>query len=259
MTNNPKPLEFFGRRMGGQGRALICVPLVGRTAHALQAELAAILPKAPDLLEWRIDFFDAIADQRQVLETAAQLRRQAGSVPIILTRRSVQEGGEPIALDEDSVAELYAALCASGLVDFVDYELGQPLHHRRRVRAVSQAHGVALIASYHNFHATPATAEMLDTLARAEREGADVAKLAVMPHTPADVLQLLEASLLASAALRIPLITMSMGTLGAISRVCGWRYGSSVTFGAGQRVSAPGQIPIEALRAAMAALEDREA
>ena len=255
MTSNPKPLEFGGRRRGGQDRALICTPLVGRSAATVLAELAAILPKAPDLIEWRIDYFDAIADQRQVLDTAALLREQAGSVPIIFTRRSVQEGGEPIALDEDGVVDLYAALCASGYVDFVDYELGQAQHHRRRVRAVSQAHGVALIASHHDFDRTPTPAEMLDILVRAEREGADVAKLAVMPRAPADVLHLLEATLLANTALRIPLITMSMGSLGAISRVCGWRYGSSVTFGVGQRVSAPGQISIEALRAAMAALE----
>jgi 3-dehydroquinate dehydratase-1 len=255
MTSNPKPLEFGGRRLGGPGRALICAPLVGRTAAALLAELAALLPKAPDLVEWRIDFFDAIADQGQVLDTAARLRRQAGSVPIIVTRRSVREGGQPISLDEDGVVDLYAALCASRHVDFVDYELSQALHHRRRVRAVSQAHGVALIASYHDFGGTPSPAEMLDTLVRAEREGADVAKLAVMPQTPADVLLLLEATLAASTALRIPLITMSMGSLGAVSRVCGWRYGSSVTFAAGDRVSAPGQIPIEAMRSAMAALE----
>ena len=251
----PKAILHQGKPLGGARFPAICAPLVGRTREALLAETAAVAAKKPDLIEWRVDFFDAIADQRQVLETAAQLRRRAGSVPIIFTRRSVQEGGEPVALDEDGVVELYAALCASGLVDFVDYELGQALHRRRRVRAVSQAHGVALITSYHNFGSTPATAEMLDRLVRAEREGADVAKLAVMPRAPADVLHLLEATLLASTALRIPLVTMSMGTLGAISRVCGWRYGSSVTFGAGERVSAPGQISIEALRGAMATLE----
>jgi 3-dehydroquinate dehydratase-1 len=136
----------------------------------------------------------------------------------------------------------------------VDYELSQPEHFRRRVRAVSQAHGVALIVSFHDFQATPAAGDMLQTLLRAEREGADIAKLAVMPRAQADVLRLLDTSLQASAALRIPLITMSMGALGAVTRVCGWQYGSSVTFAVGQRVSAPGQIPIDDLRAAMAAL-----
>lgn len=254
MRNHLKPLDIRGRLMGGHGRALVCTPLVGRTTAALKAELAAILPQAPDLIEWRVDFFDAIADQREVLAAAAELRALACGMPIVFTRRAAHEGGEAIAIDEQAVVNLYAALCASGDIDVVDYELSQPEHHRRTVRAVSQAYGVALIVSCHDFHATPDGAEMVATLLRAEREGADIAKLAVMPRTPADVLRLLDATLQANAALRIPLITMSMGGLGAMTRICGWQYGSSVTFAVGHRVSAPGQIPIGALRAAMSAL-----
>jgi 3-dehydroquinate dehydratase-1 len=254
MAANPKPLEFCGRRLGGPGRALVCAPLVGRSIGALKAELAAILPQAPDLIEWRVDFFGAIADQGQVLAAAAQLRALAGGTPIVFTRRALHEGGEPIPVDEETVVALYAAVCASGAVDFVDYELSQAEHHRRRVRAVSQAHGVAMIVSCHDFVGTPASSEMLETLLRSEREGADVAKLAVMPRSPSDVLRLLDTTLQANAALRIPLITMSMGSLGAVSRVCGWQYGSSVTFAVGHQVSAPGQIPIAALRGAIGAL-----
>lgn len=256
MKTNLKPLDIRGRLLGSNGRALVCTALVGRTTAALKAELAAILPKSPDLLEWRVDFFDAIAERREVLAAAAELRALAASIPIVFTRRAVHEGGEPIAIDEDAVVSLYASVCASGDVDLVDYELSQPEHHRRRVRAVSQAHGVALIVSCHDFRATPAASSMLETLLRAEREGADIAKLAVMPQSQGDVLRLLDTTLHASAALRIPLITISMGGLGAMTRICGWQYGSSVTFAVGQRVSAPGQIPIETLRGAMAALRE---
>lgn len=257
MTQNPprmKLLDIRGRQLGVHGRALVCTPLVGRSVAALKAELAAIVPLAPDLLEWRIDYFGAIAEQQQVLAAAAAVRALAAGIPIVFTRRALHEGGEPIALAEDAMVDLYAALCASGDIDVIDYELSQAEHHRRRLRAVSQAHGVAMIMSCHDFQSTPGVAEMVATLMRAEREGADIAKLAVMPRTPADVLLLLEATLEANAALRIPLITMSMGGLGALSRVCGWQYGSCVTFAVGQRVSAPGQIPIAALRGAMAAL-----
>jgi 3-dehydroquinate dehydratase-1 len=256
MMSKSKPIEIAGRLLGRPGRALVCTPLVGRSTAALLAELAAILPKGPDLVEWRVDFFDAIADQGKVLAAAEQLRALAGSVPIIFTRRAAHEGGEPIGIDEDSVVELYAALCASGYVDLVDYELSHAAHHRRRVRAVSQAHGVAMIVSCHDFGGTPTSADMLGTLARAEFERADIAKLAVMPRVPSDVLRLLETTLLANAALRIPLITMSMGGMGAVSRVCGWQFGSSVTFAVGHQVSAPGQMPVEVLRGAMAALCD---
>lgn len=48
-----------------------------------------------------------------MLAAAASLRALAGSIPIVFTRRALHEGGEPIAVDEATVVELYAALCAS--------------------------------------------------------------------------------------------------------------------------------------------------
>jgi 3-dehydroquinate dehydratase-1 len=48
-----------------------------------------------------------------------------------------------------------------------------------------------------------------------------------------------------------PIITMSMGGTGLISRLAGECFGSSATFGAGSQVSAPGQIPVSELRRAL--------
>ena len=53
-----------------------------------------------------------------------------------------------------------------------------------------------------------------------------------------------------------PIITMSMGSLGVITRMAGEVFGSSMTFGAVGQVSAPGQIPVEKLQAAMAILHE---
>lgn len=153
------------------------------------------------LIEWRIDFFDAIADLSQVLAAAEALRTLAGSIPLILTRRAVHEGCEPIPPDEEHVVDLYATSCASGDIDAVNYELSQPEHHRSWVQAVSQAFGVRMIVYSHDSAATPPVETMLNSLLRAERAGVDVAKLAVMPREPSDVLRLLEATLLASEAL----------------------------------------------------------
>ncbi len=40
----------------------------------------------------------------------------------MFTRRSSMEGGEKIALAEPQVVQLYAEVCASRLVDLIDYE-----------------------------------------------------------------------------------------------------------------------------------------
>ena len=45
-----------------------------------------------------------------------------------------------------------------------------------------------------------------------------------------------------------PVITMAMGALGLISRLAGETFGSALTFGAGEKASAPGQIPAKQLK-----------
>jgi len=78
----------------------------------------------------------------------------------------------------------------------------------------------------------------------AERRGAGVAMVSVMPRDRADVLTLLAATERADAKTHIPLISMSMGPLGAVSRMIGGLFGSGLTYGVGESASAPGQIPL---------------
>jgi 3-dehydroquinate dehydratase-1 len=76
-----------------------------------------------------------------------------------------------------------------------------------------------------------------------------------MPQSIEDVQRLLAATLRASRELPIPVITMSMGGLGAVSRICGGVFGSALTFAVGAAASAPGQIAIEDVRAALDVLQ----
>ena len=87
MTTPAKPLDLRGRLLGG-GRPLVCSPLVGRTRERLLAETAAVLAKRPDVIEWRVDYYEAIADTAAVLETGRAMRGLVGETPIIFTRRS---------------------------------------------------------------------------------------------------------------------------------------------------------------------------
>ena len=250
-----KPLVVRGKILNHPGRMLICTPLVARTAAAITSELASILTKKPDVIEWRVDFFDEIHDANRVIAVTRSIREAAGTIPIIFTRRARHEGGEAINLSEDAVVVLYEQVIATGTIDIIDYELGQATQHRARLRAASRAHDVAMIMSYHNFSATPGRAELVDKIIETEREGADISKLAVMPKSPADVLLLLEATLMASERVQIPLITLSMGSIGTITRVCGGMFGSALTFAVGDGRSAPGQIAIDELRAALGTME----
>ena len=248
----PKPIQLHGKPVSGGAFPLICTPLVGRTRDAVLTEMDAVLPKKPDVLEWRVDYFEALGDTQHVLDTARAVRDRAGATPVMFTRRSATEGGEKIALPEAQVVQLYVDVCASRLVDLIDYETANAVADFRRLRAASREHGIALIGSYHNFQATPDAAALGARFALAHRLEADIAKVAVMPKGPPDVLTLLGATYDASQSLPIPLISMSMGPYGSLSRMVGFVYGSALTWAVGKSSSAPGQVPIEDLRAVLA-------
>ncbi|MDF2930354.1 MAG: 3-dehydroquinate dehydratase [Anaerospora sp.] len=74
----------------------ICTPLVGNCKDQIIAELADILSKKPDMLEWRADFFQDIGNTAEILAVADLITSTARNVPIIFTVRSNREGGEPI-------------------------------------------------------------------------------------------------------------------------------------------------------------------
>lgn len=236
-----KIIDARGRKLGGE-TPLICTPLVGRSRERILAEAASVVPKKPDIIEWRVDFFEEIGDTAAVLAVARALRGAAGELPIIFTRRSVKEGGEPIKIGDEEVVRLYDAVAASRLVDFIDFEMGNDSDHLRRVRDSTRAHETRLILSYHNFGYTPGVEFLVQRFLEAERLGADVAKVAVMPRDRMDVLTLLTATTQADAKGGIPLISMAMGPLGSITRMVGGVFGSSLSFAVGDTASAPGQM-----------------
>ena len=249
-----RPIIVAGRPLAGGRLPAVCAPLVGRTRDALLAEAAEVAAKQPDLLEWRVDFFDGIADTQAVLATGVALREAAGGIPLLFTRRSRREGGEPIEIDEPQVVALCRAVCDSGFAALVDFEMDNAAEHIRELRECSRAKGIGLVLSFHDFQATPSLEVLVGRFEQAQRLGADVAKVAVMPRSPDDVLRLLQATSAASASLSIPVVSMSMAGLGAVSRLCGGVFGSALTFAVGRSASAPGQIPIDEVRAGLAIL-----
>ena len=60
------------------------------------------------MVEWRVDYFEGIADAAAVLDVAGSLRAAAGDLPIIFTRRSIAEGGEPIAMNPGDFVKIPA-------------------------------------------------------------------------------------------------------------------------------------------------------
>ena len=269
---------------GDGGVPAVAVSLTGPTAAHARAQARHGIDAGADVLELRVDLLEevdalvafteapseAATDSMVVATAAAQvlecLRRMTDVIdatPLLLTCRTAAEGGRA-RLDDSG----YSALLRSVLDELAGWEPG------RRPSAVDvevqrgclpqvseQAHGLGIdvVASFHDFKTTPADDVLEDVLSRMASEGADLAKIAVWPTGADDVARLLGVCARATAApgkgtgLGLPVAAMSMGALGAVSRVAPV-FGSALTFAVvpdeqGEtQASAPGQLPIQDVR-----------
>ncbi|EWS82814.1 type I 3-dehydroquinate dehydratase [Brachybacterium phenoliresistens] len=239
--------------LDGSGPTAVIVPVTAADPARLAQEVRTAADAAPDLLEWRADPLLAAGHAGAVASLAQTVREAAGDIPLLVTVRTRAEGG---AADLTGVATttLHERLLATGAADLLDVEmLTDPTAARASLEAAHRA-GVRVVGSHHRFDATPDEDEMVAALHRIATAGADVAKLAVMPHSPQDVLALMRATLRAHEELPVPVVTMSMGPLGALSRLSGPLTGSAATFATVGAASAPGQLTLAQVRAALAAL-----
>lgn len=242
-----------GAEIGGP-RPLICLPLVGDDRTKVLQEAKELAALHPDLLEWRIDAYNKVESREDCLSLLRELRGVVGDIPLIFTCRIDLEGGLTKMSQKNRLVLITAAL-ESGNVDLVDVELCNGQEFIQTVKERAQANSVKLILSYHNFKETPSESFIYSKLVEAQNAGADIAKLAAMPKNYGDVLTLLSATNKArNEIIQGPIVTMSMGPEGAVSRLAGGLFGSDITFAIGLQASAPGQIPIKELASAMGVL-----
>jgi 3-dehydroquinate dehydratase-1 len=232
----------------GEGTPKIIVPLVGTTKEQILQEAELVKDLRPDVVEWRVDCYEDVENLATVKDLLAQLRDLFVDELLLFTFRSHKEGGNKEISDEFYV-ELNQAAVFTKNIDLVDVELFTGDKHVNAIVSTAKENGVFVVMSNHDFFKTPAKEEIIYRLRKMQEYGADIPKIAVMPTSVADVITLLDATnTMKSQYVDRPIITMSMGGTGVISRLASEVFGSAFTFGAGKAASAPGQIPVAELR-----------
>ena len=272
-------LTWGGRSIPGpDGLPAVAVSLTGPSLAHARAQARSAIGAGADVLELRVDLLEETgALTAAPMDTAAarvlECLRGVGEVangadadagaPLLLTCRTAAEGGRA-QLDDAAYGALLRSVL-DGLADWaperrpaaIDVEV-----QRGCLQLVCEhAHtlGVDVVASFHDFEATPPDEVLEGVLARMADEGADLAKIAVWPTSADDVARLLGVCARATAGTGegagpgVPVAAMSMGALGAVSRVAP-AFGTALTFAVvpdeqGEaRASAPGQMPIQDVR-----------
>ena len=263
---------------GPDGLPAVAVSLTGPSLAHARAQARSAVGAGADVLELRVDLLEETgALTAAPMDTAAarvlECLRGVGEVangadadagaPLLLTCRTAAEGGRA-QLDDAAYGALLRSVL-DGLADWaperrpaaIDVEVQRGC--LRRVCKQAHTLGVDVVASFHDFEATPPDEVLEEVLARMASEGADLAKIAVWPTSADDVARLLGVCARATAGTGegagpgVPVAAMSMGALGAVSRVAP-AFGTALTFAAvpdeqGEtRASAPGQMPIQDVR-----------
>lgn len=194
-----------------------------------------------DLLEFRMDLAS---------DPLEELRAYDGELEILVTNRPTWEGGDR---DDgpDRREELLEALSvpAVGAVDLELRTLEYPeqLVDMAPVLDAARDGDIPIVVSVHDFDHTPARQTLVDFAHRGCQFGT-LAKLAVTPESPDDVLSLLQATHDLTREERT-VGTMAMGEIGAHTRAIAPLYGSKLGYAPVDpaAATAPGQFDLETL------------
>jgi 3-dehydroquinate dehydratase-1 len=239
----------------GTGRPLVCVPVMETTKEAIIDQFRLLALKEAEMIEWRIDAYDGSGDLNAIREVLEGIAPFVEKSILVYTYRSKEQGGLG-ELPQAKIYDVHQVGAESGIVDFVDLEYFEAKNAPVEIHRLHKM-GTHVIASHHDFEETPQPEVMRMLLEQMGAGGADVVKLAVMPQNHSDVLALLtETNYFHETYPHQPLVTMSMGAIGCVSRVVGEAFGSCITFGTQGRASAPGQLPADRLAEVLTVLHE---
>ncbi len=232
----------------GKGKPKICIPVVGKDKEEILEQAQAAVAAGAQLVEWRVDHFEEYYDTMAILDVLESLRTVIEDRPLLYTFRTSDEGGAS-SICKYAYRKVNECAINSGFIDLVDVEI-----HREEMAVTNIIHGahekgVYVITSMHDFEKTPNGMALINELKLMQDKGGDILKLAMMPQGMQDVLKLWTVTCeCPEYGITQPVITMSMGEMGSISRVAGEYFGSVVTFGTAGNASAPGQLDAKKLR-----------
>ncbi len=245
---NAEPVTLNAQTQPTATAVKTIVPITAKTKEQALAQAQVIANTADaDLAEFRIDLLSFARDTKQVIALGHELKKILGNKPMIATIRTKNEGGQ-LEISDADYGKTYQAYLKNPFMDWLDVEMFRDQKVVSEIVQKAHQKKVLIVMSNHDFQKTPSQDEIEKRLLKQDQMGADILKIAVMPKSKQDVFTLMNATLKVSQQTTKPLLTMSMGQLGTISRVATANMGGSYSFGMIGQASAPGQIDVTKLK-----------
>ncbi|PTV44739.1 type I 3-dehydroquinate dehydratase [Acinetobacter oleivorans] len=245
---NAEPVALATHTQPATTAVKTIVPITAKTKEQALAQAQVIANTADaDLAEFRIDLLSFASDTKQVIALGHELKKILGNKPLIATIRTKNEGSQ-LEISDADYGKTYQAYLKNPFMDWLDVEMFRDQKVVSEIVQKAHQKKVLIVMSNHDFQKTPSQDEIEKRLLKQDQMGADILKIAVMPKSKQDVFTLMNATLKVSQQTTKPLLTMSMGQLGTISRVATANMGGCYSFGMIGQASAPGQIDVTKLK-----------
>jgi 3-dehydroquinate dehydratase-1 len=221
---------------------MICASITGKTVESM---VRTAKETKADVFELRLDYLK----ETDGLERLSRIKK-----PVIATCMPVWEGGLYKGSEKKRISLLEEC---TGFADYVTVELKTNPVLRRRLVKSARARNAKVIVAYHDYKKTPSTGDIIKTIRREHGIG-DIAKVAFKPKGIGDVLRLM-GILAEKRKAKKPVIALSMGKAGRISRIVGPLAGSYLTYASASigREAGPGQLSVDELKCIFSILERR--
>jgi 3-dehydroquinate dehydratase-1 len=191
------------------------------------------------LLELRADLFKKL-DPAYIIDQIKH--RKLLKTPLLLTLRNQKEEGAVKTFSDELKMRIIAAVLP--LVDMIDIELSSPL--LKQVVAMARKLKKKIIVSSHYLQGMPRDLESIFKKSLSTR--ADIVKIAAKANSFDDVMAMLAFT---HRHRKFRPITMSLGPLGAISRLVLPAAGSRYTYTFLNKPTASGQVDVMTLKSHM--------
>ena len=235
----------------GEGRPKVIIPIVETTESKILERAFEFSKLRTDCVEWRVDLFEQCMDAHSVVSCLQKLRVALKDKLLLVTFRTKAEGGE-MSLTHKEYLDFVNTVIETDCADLIDIEFFTAGDDIRELINNAHSSGAVVVCSSHDFQKTPDKSELVSRMVKMQQVGADLPKVAVMPHNNTDVLTLLSTTIeMKNKYFTTPIITISMGKLGVTSRLCGELFGSAMTFASSGNSSAPGQIGLDVVNAVL--------
>ncbi|PHK48814.1 type I 3-dehydroquinate dehydratase [Staphylococcus edaphicus] len=203
---------------------------------------------AIDIIELRVDQW-ADFNESHFADIAKDISELEFNKKLLVTYRTAHQGGEGQLTDEAYI-QVLEKIVNMQYVDMLDVEFEQSGSLKPLQDIIDLAHKnqIQVVLSHHNFKETPKLEAIKHLYYKMQQLESDYIKVAVMPHSKQDVLNLLSAMSETADHVSQHVVGIAMSKIGLISRTAQGVFGGSISYGCLDTPKAPGQIHVLSLK-----------